>query len=75
MSAIEAVLIGAGQRGMGNVGGYALANPDKLKFIAIAEQDEGRRNKFAELHNIPEDMRFASCEELCEKPRLAPTVF
>ena len=46
MPPVEAVLIGAGQRGRDSMGAYARRNPDDLKFIAVAEVDEGKRNLF-----------------------------
>ena len=43
MAALEAVLIGAGNRGRFPYGGYALAHPDRLVVVGVAEPDEGRR--------------------------------
>ena len=41
MAAIEAVLIGAGQRGIDAIGAFAKSFPDELKFVAVAEVDKG----------------------------------
>ena len=37
MPPVEAVLIGAGQRGTDSMGAFARNFPDKLKFVAVAE--------------------------------------
>jgi hypothetical protein len=50
---ITAILIGAGNRGMTAYGKYALKYPEKLKFVAVAEPIKFRREKFAQLHEIP----------------------
>ena len=50
---LTAILLGAGNRGMTIYGKFALKNPEKLKFIGVAEPIEIRRNKFAKLHKIP----------------------
>src|SRR5262245_25444079 len=71
MSAIEAVLVGAGNRGYGTYGAYALRNPGQLRFVAVVEPDEGRRARFAESHGIASDCQFRSWEELMERPLLA----
>ena len=49
---IKAVLMGAGGRGFFAFGGFATKNPEDLKFIAVAEPDEFRRNRFGDAHNI-----------------------
>lgn len=67
---IQAVLIGAGQRGMEAYGPYALRHPDELSFIAVAEPNPDRRAKFATQHNINKEMQFESWEKLLELPRL-----
>ncbi len=44
---IQAALIGAGSRGMHAYASYALKNPHEIKFIAVAEGNAERREKFA----------------------------
>lgn len=61
---ITAVLIGAGFRGREVYGSYALKNPEKLKFIAVADPDEARRRLFQKAHGIPDHQAFTSWEEL-----------
>lgn len=66
---IQAILIGAGQRGLETYGPYALHYPDQLKFIAVAEPDPERRARFAEQHNIQPQNQFETWEPLLEMPR------
>jgi predicted dehydrogenase len=54
------VLIGAGNRGQGIYGKYALSFPHRAKFIAVVEPDEARRVAFAEAHEIPPARQFTS---------------
>ena len=67
---VKAVLIGAGQRGADSYAPYALAHPDEIRFVAVAEPDEARRAAFAAAHNIPPEGRFESWEALLEGPQL-----
>lgn len=67
---MKAALIGAGSRGFYSYGSYALQYPHEIQFIAIAEPNKEKREKFAELHNIPENMRFEDWTELLEKEKL-----
>ena len=66
---IQAVLIGAGQRGMDAYGPYALQHPEEIQFIAVAEPDPERRQKFSAMHNIPSEQQFDTWETLLERPR------
>ena len=75
MKPVTAVMVGAGQRGLYAYGPYALEHPDELKFVAVAEPDPERREKFARMHNIPKEMQFETWEELMEKGRIADVVF
>jgi predicted dehydrogenase len=68
---IEAVLVGAGNRGYRTYGRYATEHPGNLRFVAVVELDAGRRERFAEAHGIPQEMQFSTWEELAERPPLA----
>lgn len=68
---IEAILIGAGQRGADAYAPYALKHPRRLRFVAVAEPQPERRERFASAHNIPKERRFASWEELLAVPLMA----
>ena len=53
MAAVDAVVVGAGNRGRFVFGGYALANPDRLRIAALAEPDDEKREGMAGEHGIP----------------------
>lgn len=72
---IEAVMVGAGNRGYLVFGSYAQRNPDRLRFVAVAEPDEGRRTRFALAHDIPRERQFASWEDLADGPRSGAVAF
>ncbi|MDH7569302.1 MAG: Gfo/Idh/MocA family oxidoreductase, partial [Armatimonadota bacterium] len=71
---VEAVLVGAGGRGYGAFGAYALRHPHQLKFVAVAEPIAERRERFAREHNIPPERCFRTWEELFAQPQLAPAL-
>ena len=72
---ITAVLIGAGNRGMDVYGNYALRFPHKLKFVAVAEPIQFRREKFAQLHDIPLNRTYNSWEEVLGEKKFADIAF
>ena len=71
---LEAVLIGAGNRGYEAYGAYASAHPDEIKFVAVAEPDDEKRARFAKAHNLPAEMCFRSWDEMLGRPQLAPAL-
>ena len=50
MAAVEAVVIGAGNRGRFTYGAFARAHPELLRVVALAEPDEERRSAAAAEH-------------------------
>lgn len=70
-----AILIGAGNRGMYLYGNYALKFPDKLKFVAVAEPIQYRKEKFAQLHDIPLKRTYNSWEEVLGEEKFADVAF
>ena len=68
---ITAILIGAGNRGLTAYGRYAEKNPEKLRFVAVAEPVKERREKFANIHNIPEKKCYESWEKILSKDKMA----
>ncbi len=68
---VEAVVIGAGNRGYEAYGRYALRHPEQIRFTAVAEPHEGRRERFAAAHGILPERQFASWEELYARGQLA----
>src|SRR3954447_11977379 len=73
-SPLDAVLLGAGERGTFTFGRAALSHPDRVRFVAVAEPDPDRRARFAEEHGIPSDRCFDSWQSLLSGPRLAPAL-
>lgn len=63
-------MIGAGQRGADSYAPYALRHPDQLRFVAVAEPDAVRRERFAQAHNIPAGRQFATWEDLLALPQM-----
>lgn len=74
MKKITAALIGAGSRGTQAYAPYALNHPDEIQFIAVAEPDFERREKFKISHGISEKMCFEDWEQMLDMPRLADAV-
>lgn len=50
---IQLALIGAGNRGQGTFGQYALDMPHRAKFTAVVEPDRSKREFFAANHRVP----------------------
>jgi predicted dehydrogenase len=71
---IEAVLVGAGNRGANAYGPFALRYPDQLQFIAVAEPIDERRLWFAQQHQIPSERQYRTWEDLLSIPQLARAV-
>ena len=71
MAGVDAVVVGAGNRGCFVFGGYALAHPDRLRIAALAEPDDEKREGMAREHAIPQERRFRDWKDLLGKDRLA----
>jgi predicted dehydrogenase len=71
---LTALLFGAGSRGAQAYGPYALANPDQIKFVAVAEPNPVRQERFASEHAIPADRRFESWEDALAIDQMADVV-
>lgn len=61
--AVKLALIGAGNRGQGIFGQYALDMPHRAQFTAVVEPDDAKRDFFALKHNIKKNMQFKSTAE------------
>lgn len=68
---LTAVLLGAGSRGRYIYGPYAEKFPNELKFVAVAEPDDERRQRFAEIHRIAEEHVYHSWEQVFEQGKIA----
>jgi predicted dehydrogenase len=75
MAALTAVLCGAGGRGFFAYSPYAQQNPDRLRFVAVAEPNDERRARFADVHGIPAERQFRSWEDLIAQGKIADTCF
>lgn len=74
MKPVTAVVLGAGSRGS-TYAEFAKEYPQQLQIVAVAEPRADRRELLAERLNIPAENRFASWEELLDKPRMADCAF
>jgi len=75
MKTVTAIMIGAGDRGLRAYGIYAENQPEDIKFIAVADIDEEKRKKFAEVHGIADEMIFDSWDPVFAKGKFADAVF
>lgn len=74
MRPITAVVLGAGSRG-DIYASYALAHPEELEIVAVAEPRPDRLRQFAEKHQLPPERCFTSWEALLAQPKLADAAF
>lgn len=71
--AVTAITLGAGSRG--NVyGGFALNFPSNLKIVGVAEPISFRNDKYAKAHQIPDDNRFKTWEDVFTRPKFADAI-
>lgn len=71
---ITIALLGAGSRGELNLATLANKHPDRLKFVAVAEPHEGRREQFVRNFGIDRKNAFTDWRELADRPKLAEAV-
>jgi len=71
MAAVDAVVVGAGNRGRFVFGAYALANADRLRITALAEPDDEKREAMAREHGIQPERCYRHWKEMFEEDRLA----
>ncbi|AZN43150.1 Gfo/Idh/MocA family protein [Paenibacillus albus] len=74
MKPITAALIGAGQRGAGAYAPYALDHPEEIRFVAVADGDPERRERFAQTYEISEANTFSDWEDFLTRPKMADAV-
>ncbi len=72
--AVTMALIGAGNRGRGIFGNYAIEMPHRANFVAVVEPDDAKRLQFADQHQIPQAHRFADMESFFAAGKLADAV-
>ena len=66
---VNAILIGAGQRGAQVYGAFARRNPKDIRFVAVAEPDAARRAEFCRDHGISPENAAADWRELLARPK------
>ena len=69
--AVTAVVIGAGLRGRHTYGAQALAYPDRLRVVGVAEPDPLRRAAMAREHGLASGACFDDWRPLLDAPRRA----
>jgi predicted dehydrogenase len=70
---LTAAVMGAGNRGH-VYAGYALANPEELKIVGVAEPIPWRRERFAAQHGIPEKQQWTTWEHAFEAPKFCDAI-
>jgi hypothetical protein len=70
---ITAITCGAGNRGT-IYGNYAVQFPDQLDIVGVAEPIAIRNERYAKKHNITDEHRFKTWEDVFKKPKFADAV-
>ena len=70
---LRAVVVGAGSRGYGVYGRWALDHPADIDIVAVADPDPVRRARFGQAHGLPESARYADVAALVAARPDAPT--
>ena len=68
---LKIAIIGLGSRGKNAYGTELLTLQDRAVVTAVADPNEERLKIGADEHNVPEERRFHSAEELLAQPKLA----
>lgn len=61
---VRAVLVGAGNRGREVYGAWARKHPDRMRIVAVADPDAGRRAEAQAQHAIADSLAFSDWREL-----------
>lgn len=72
---INAILIGAGNRGADVYGKFALAHPWLFRFTAVVDPNPEKRNRFAQLHGIPSEYSVDTMDRLYDHMESIDAVF
>ncbi len=73
MKCVDVIIIGAGNRGQ-TYAQYAKVAPQEMRVVAVAEPREWHRNFIGEQHQLPENRRFISWEDVAQLPKFADAV-
>jgi len=71
---VRILLIGAGNRGADTYGQYGIDHPDAVQFVAVAEPNQIRRERFAKAHHIPPERQFVGWKEALSAGKIADAV-
>lgn len=71
---VTLALLGAGSRGELNLGTLVRGYADRMKFTAVAEPHDARRERFIREYGIDRAKAFRDWQELLAAPRLADAV-
>ena len=70
---LTAITLGAGNRG--NVyGNYALAHPEQIRIVGVAEPIPYRNQRYVDKHGIAAENRFVTWEHVFERPKFADVI-
>ena len=72
---LRIAIIGLGSRGKNAYGTELLTLQDRAVVTAVADPNDERRKIGGDAHNVPEERRFHSAEELLSQPKLADIAF
>jgi predicted dehydrogenase len=72
--AVRVALLGAGERGQLMFGLFAKRHPRLFKYVAVAEPNDERRNRFQRDFDIPRQNVFADWRDLLAKSQLADAI-
>jgi len=72
-SPITVAVLGAGHRGRAYAEQMAMS-PSDFQVVAVAENDDGRRESFASVHQISSDMVFATSDDLLAAPQISDVI-
>ena len=72
-SPVSVITIGAGGRG-NTYGDYAIAYPNEMNIVGVAEPISIRNERYATKHSIPDENRFVTWEHVFERPKFADAV-
>jgi hypothetical protein len=71
--AVTAITLGAGGRGT-VYGNFAAAYPSELKIVGVAEPIPFRNERYVKKHNIAEENRFNTWEDVFKRPKFADAI-
>ena len=70
---VKLIVIGCGSRGT-VYSRFAEEYPERAKIVAVADPRDLYRNQIGDKHNIPENMRFHTWEDVAKLPKFADAV-